>query len=94
MSGGREAPSRARRRLGLSILTVGILTIVLAVLWVLDEADGPGSGPKDFAHRRTYDEVKVSVHRTFPIAFAVGLVGLGIAMAGARVARLHDPNRE
>jgi len=82
-----ERPSAGRRRVGFTLIAVGMLTILGAVLWVLDEADGPGTGPKTFAERRSYNTVKESVHETFPIAFCIGLTGLGITMLGSRLAK-------
>lgn len=76
-----------RKGLGSGLIVVGLATILGAVVWVLEDANGPGTGPKSFAERRSYDQVKESVHRTFPLAFAVGLAGLGLTMAGARLRR-------
>ena len=56
------------------------------MIYVLEEANGPGTGPKTFATRRSYDTVKESVHETFPTAFGVALIGLAISYAGTRVA--------
>lgn len=77
----------ARRRLGIALVVAGLLTIVVSVLVVLEIANGPGTGPKSFAARRSYDQVKVDVHRSFPYAFLAGLAGLGLAIGGARLAR-------
>lgn len=82
-------PAR-RRALGYGLIAFGLLTIVVAVIAVLEYANGPGTGPKAFAQRRGYDQVKESVHRTFPIAFLVGLGGLGLAIVGKRVASSAD----
>ncbi len=71
------------------MIALGLLVILVAVITVLEFANGPGTGPKTFAERRSYDQVKESVHRTFPLAFLVGVGGLGLAMLGARV--LHGP---
>ena len=81
---------RVRRRLGFALVAVGLLTIIGAVLYVLEEANGPGTGPKTFAERRSYDMVKKSMHETFPAAFAVGVGGLLVTMLGARVVRLDS----
>ena len=78
-------PPISRHRLGLALIVVGLLTIVVSVVFVLESANGPGTGPKSFAQRRSYDQVKVEVHRTFPLALIAGLAGLGLAMAGARL---------
>jgi len=78
---------KQHRRLGATLIAIGLATIIAAVLWVLEDANGPGTGPKSFAERRSYDQVKESVHRTFPPAFAIGLAGLGLAVAGARLRR-------
>jgi hypothetical protein len=77
--------ARRRRRLGLALIALGLALIVGAVLWVLEAANGPGSGPKTFAARRSYDQVKVAVHATFPYALPVGLGGLGLALLGSRL---------
>ena len=77
--------SANRRRLGSWLIGVGIAIILAAVLWVLEVANGPGTGPKTFATRRSYDQVKQSVHETFPTAFAIAMVGLGLALAGGRL---------
>ena len=76
-----------RRRLGIALVVLGLLTIVGAVIAVLEVANGPGTGPKTFAERRGYDQVKTDVQRSFPLGFLVGLGGLGLSMAGARLAR-------
>lgn len=77
----------SRRRFGIALVALGLVTIVGSVLVVLEIANGPGTGPKAFAQRRGYDQVKTDVQRSFPIAFVVGVGGLGLAMAGARLAR-------
>ena len=77
----------SRRRIGIALVVLGLVTIAGAVLVVLEIANGPGTGPKAFAQRRSYDQVKVDVQRSFPIALLVGVGGLGLAMAGARLAR-------
>lgn len=73
--------------MGQVLIGLGIVTILVSVIYVLEEANGVGTGPKAFAQRRGYDQVKQSVHQTFPLAFACGLVGLGITMLGARLTR-------
>lgn len=94
MSGRRrydEAVSGSlRRRLGIALVVLGLVTIVGSVLVVLEIANGPGTGPKAFAQRRGYDQVKVDVHRSFPIALLVGVAGLALTMAGARLARREE----
>jgi len=63
------------------------VTIFVAVIYVLEEANGPGTGPKSFAERRGYDQVKESMHQIFPLGFAVGVGGLGLIMLGTRMAK-------
>ena len=79
-----------RRRLGRSLIALGLLVIVVAVIWVLEVANGPGTGPKTFAERRSYDQVKEALHGVFPQAFAVGRCGLGIALLGGRFATREE----
>ena len=73
------------KRLGAILIGLGLATIVGAVIWVLEVANGPGTGPKSFAERRSYYQVKVAVHQSFPLGFTVGIAGLGLAMLGARM---------
>jgi ABC-type Fe3+ transport system permease subunit len=80
----------ARRRLGITLVVVGLLTIVTSVLVVLEIANGPGTGPKSFAQRRSYDQVKVDVQRSFPLGLLAGLGGLALTMTGARLARREE----
>lgn len=87
MSRMERPPRDARRTLGRTLIGVGLAVIVVSVLYVLEVANGPGTGPKTFAQRRSYDQVKVAVHRVFPPAFVVALGGLGLAIYGARLAR-------
>ena len=77
---------RRRRPLGIALIVLGLLTIVGAVLAVCQSAEDY-SFHTTFAQRRSYDQVKEAVHRTFPIAFPIGLAGLGLAMLGSRLAR-------
>jgi len=74
-----------KRRLGTILIVLGLLVIVGAVLWVLEAANGPGMGPRTFAERRSYDQVKVEIHRTFPFGLVIGLGGLGLALLGGRL---------
>ena len=78
-------PADPKRRAGIALIAIGVLTIVGAVVYVLEVANGPGTGPKTFAQRRSYNQVKESVHQSFPVAFVVGLVGLGTCVAGSRL---------
>lgn len=83
------APDR-RRKLGIALVVAGLAIIVGAVLTVCQLAEGPGFHTS-FAMRRGYDQVKESVHQTFPIALVVGLFGLALTMTGARLARRDPP---
>jgi len=87
---GLQRTSRSRRRLGVVLVVLGLLTILVSVLVVLELANGPGTGPKSFAQRRSYDQVKVEVQKSFPIALVVAVGGLGLTMAGARLARRDE----
>ena len=86
--------STRRRRLGAVLIALGVLTILGSVLWMLEVMNGPGTGPKTFAERRSYDIVKESAHEVFPRGFAVGLVGLGLALAGGRMRRASPDTGE
>ena len=78
-----------RRALGRVLIGVGVLVILVDLLWMLEVGNGPGTGPKTFAERRSYDQVKEVMHQVYPVGFAIGLAGLGLALWGGRLAR--DP---
>jgi len=83
VSEGRRDPRRFR--LGVALLAAGLAAIVVGVVYVLEVANGPGTGPKRFEDRRSYDQVKVAVQRSFPLGAAISLGGLGLAIWGNRV---------
>lgn len=85
---------RARQRLGGALIVLGLVVIVGAVLWLAEIANGPGTGPKTFATRRSYDQVKVALHGSFPTAFGIGVGGLGLALYGGRLRRGGGRARE
>jgi hypothetical protein len=79
---GVTTPRPRAFRAGVALLATGLLVILIAVLYVLEVANGPGSGPKRFEDRRSYDQVKVAVHSSFPLGFSVAMGGLALAIAG------------
>ena len=83
--------ARRQARLGAILIGLGLALIVGAVLWMLEVANGPGTGPKTFAARRSYDQVKVALHECMPLGFAIGLGGLGLALLGGRLRRASAP---
>ena len=79
------------RAKGRTLVVLGLFVIACCVLYVLEAANGPGMGPTRFEERRSYNQVKVEVHRTFPTAFGVALGGLALALYGRRILdRLGD----
>jgi hypothetical protein len=87
----RPVPPRASHpRLAYGLIATGLLVIVVAVLFVLETANGPGAGPRSFAQRRGYDQVKVEVHRVFPFALLGALGGLALALYGGRLLRSSE----
>ena len=80
-------PTPRRRRLGTALLVIGLVGILWGVFHILEAANGPGTGPKTFAERRSYDMVKKAVHESFLGGFARAMAGLGLMMLGARVRR-------
>lgn len=80
-----DEASAPRSRLGFALLVLGLLAIIVGVLYILEAANGPGTGPKAFAERRSYDQVKVAIHHAFPVGFAISMAGLGLALYGKRL---------
>lgn len=80
-----SGPAGPRSRLGLALLVLGLVAIVVGVLWILEAANGPGTGPKVFAQRRSYDQVKTAIHAALPVGAAISIGGLGLAMLGKRL---------
>lgn len=89
--GAAQVRSSGRRRLGQVLIGCGLLLIFGAVIYVLEVANGPGTGPKHFAERRSYNQVKVALHESFPLGFAIALVGLGTAYCGKRLLGAGGP---
>ncbi len=81
----RPDPGPPRKMLGRGMIVFGLIVIFVSVIYVLEVANGPGTGPKSFAQRRSYNQVKEAVHASYPMAFVVAMVGLGVAIAGARM---------
>jgi len=86
VNGPGNAEGRRRARLVLGLRIAGGVLIFAGVLFVLEVANGPGTGPKRFAERRSYDQVKVDLHRSFPLGFSIALAGLGLFLVGQRIA--------
>ena len=83
-SEGKSSRSGSQRQRGIALIVVGVLIIIGSVLYVLEVANGPGSGPKTFAERRSYNQVKQAVHGAFPLSLTVALGGLGLCILGSR----------
>ena len=79
-----------QRKLGRGLIIFGLVVIVVSVIYVLEVANGPGTGPKTFAQRRSYNQVKEAVHSSYPKAFLAALSGLGLSMLGSRLSRTPD----
>ena len=67
------------------MMIAGGVLVLGAVLYLLEVANGPGSGPTTFAERRSYDLVKRDLHAALPIGAPIALAGLGIAIWGNRI---------
>ena len=75
----------ARQRIGWALTIAGCLAIVAGVFYVLNAVGY--AEDREFAQRRSYNQVKVAVHESYPIGLAIGVAGLGLAMLGAHVRR-------
>ena len=76
-----------RRRVGLALIVLGLLGIVWGVLYVLEAANGPGFGPRRFEERRSYNQVKESVHGAFLGGCLRAGTGFALIAAGSRLRR-------
>jgi len=79
-----RARAARRRRLGTGLVVLGLIGIVWGVLHVTNAAQGTRVR-RDFAQRRSYDQVKRAVHESFAGGLARGLGGLALALLGARL---------
>jgi hypothetical protein len=71
-------------RRGHVFVVLGIALALFSVLYVLEDANGPGAGPTQFEARRSYDMVKSSIQRTFGWSLLGQLSGLALCWSGAR----------
>ncbi len=83
---GQSQDSPLRKRIGRTVIGVGIVLIVLATLHLADAGYG-SSVNRGFAHRRSYDMVKRDARRAFPETLLLALGGLGLILAGGRILR-------
>lgn len=77
----------ARNRLGIALIVVGLLGVLWGVLYVLEAANGPGAGPTSFDQRRSYNQVKTSVHRSLPVGILQATGGALLVAVGTRLRR-------
>lgn len=76
-----------RARVGTTLVVLGLLGIVWGVIHVLEVANGPGTGPTTFAARRSYDQVKTSVHASFAGGLLRAFGGGALILVGTRLRR-------
>jgi hypothetical protein len=74
---------RRRARLGTVLIVLGIAGILWGTFHMLDKVGGPER--RDFAHRQTYDDVKPKVHGAMLGSLLRGLLGLALAVTGAKL---------
>lgn len=76
----RSTEPSARRRFGVALVVLGICGILWGVFHILGAVGSPSDG--NFANRLPYNEVKRSVHGSFPGGLLRGFGGLAVAMIG------------
>ncbi len=81
---GESARPAIRRRLGTSLVVLGLVAIVWGVLGVANAVQG-GRTRRTFAERVGYDEAKQGLHRSFPGGLVRGLGGLALVFVGTRL---------
>ena len=73
------------RRIGLGLIIYGLLQLLFGVIYLLEASNGPGTGPKTFSQRRSYNQVKTDLHRALPVGGSLALSGLLIVMGGSHL---------
>ena len=76
-----------RNRLGIALIVVGFLGVLWGIFHVLEAANGPGAGPTRFSQRRSYNQVKTSVHGSFPGGILRAAGGALLVIVGTRLRR-------
>ncbi|MEM7310001.1 MAG: hypothetical protein AAF682_25220 [Planctomycetota bacterium] len=76
-----------RRRVAIALIVVGLIGVVWGVLHILEAANGPGTGPTEFAHRRSYNQVKESLHGAFLGGVLRAGIGFSLVLLGGRLQR-------
>jgi len=76
---------------GLALMALGLLLIAGSALWVARAAEGPDGPARTFSERRSYNQVKESLHEVFPRAAGLGLAGLALTLLGARLRARSRP---
>jgi hypothetical protein len=83
---GGAPRSPFRRRLGAALIALGLAGIAWGALDLADAAQG-GRTRRTFAERVSYDQAKVRIHESLPGAFARGLTGFLLCVAGSWLRR-------
>ncbi len=69
------------------LIALGVIGVLWGVFHVLETANGPGTGPKVFAQRRSYNQVKVAVHESLPGGVLRAALGATLWYLGVRTWR-------
>ena len=77
-------PRPGARRAATVVMGLGFALILSGVFYLLAASNGPGRAPRTFAERRSYNLVKVDLHRAMPVGFSLGFGGLLVVIAGKR----------
>ena len=74
---------RKRARLGLVLITLGVIGMLWGVFHVLGSVPKPAK--REFAYRTTDFQARSAVHDSFLGGFARAMAGLGLALYGGRL---------
>jgi hypothetical protein len=78
-----DSPWRLRFGRGHALIAFGVALFVAATLYVATA--GYGNRVRELEERRSYNQVKESVHAAWPAAMSLGLSGVFFCVWGGRV---------
>jgi hypothetical protein len=89
-----KPPQGLREWLAALLCAVGLAAVLWGVFHVVGSTRGDRPWAREFEERRSYDQVKVEVHRSLPGGAARAAAGLLLIVLGRRLWVRSDQRRE